>query len=617
MKEILFETDPSGKYSKSDYLKKNHIDLYNDIIIYAEKNNIADILFKEKVYCYKYNILPPICKNPICNNKVQFRNSTIGYEEYCSNKCIGTDPIIQKRKEEKSLKKFGTKTPAESQIIKEKMIQTNNKKYGSNSPLQNNEIHKKSQQTLMNNYGVDSPLKSKEIQSKRLSHFDIDKWRIKFEATMMSKYGVKNALQNKEIMNKTRETNIKRYNCEYPSQNKEIIKKILSSRNEKDWQDNLEKNMLNLYGVKNSMGVKSFRDKISITQRNKEKKINPNIIDIDLENKQYIMRCDCGQDHDFSILFSLYKSRKFFASNYCTVCFPPHKNSISQLETELFNFIEDNYKDEIILNKKSIIPPYELDIYLPEIKIAFEFNGVYWHNELNKPENYHKMKSDLCDKKNIQLIHIYEDDWVYKKDIVKSIILNKIGKTLEKIYARKTTIEEIDNKQLRIFLSENHLQGYVNSKINIGLSYNNELISVMTFGKKRKSMNSNSAENEYEMLRFCNKLNINVVGGASKLFNYFIKKYNPKEIISYADRSHSNGNLYKQLKFNYIGITEPNYYYVVDDIRKHRFGFRKDVLIKQGFDKDKSEHDIMLERKIYRIYNSGNYKFIYNNKNIK
>jgi len=113
------------------------------------------------------------------------------------------------------------------------------------------------------------------------------------------------------------------------------------------------------------------------------------------------------------------------------------------------------------------------------------------------------------------------------------------------------------------------------------------------------------------MLRFCNRLNTSVVGSASKLFKYFVKTYKPSEIVSYADRSYSEGDLYTILGFKMVSMTKPNYYYIINGIRKHRFGFRKDVLVKQGFDSNKTEHEIMLERKIYRIFNSGNLKFIY------
>ena len=206
--------------------------------------------------------------------------------------------------------------------------------------------------------------------------------------------------------------------------------------------------------------------------------------------------------------------------------------------------------------------------------LAFEFNGVYWHNELYKNKNYHLEKTEKCLKQGIQLIHIWEDDWNYKQEIVKSMILNKLGKTHNKIYARKCEIKEINNNKLiKKFLDQNHIQGSIGSFIKMGLFYDNELVSLMTLGKKRKFMNSSSKDGEWELLRFCNKLNTNVIGGASKLFKYFIKKYNPKEIITYADRSYSNGNLYKQLGFNFLHKTEPNYYYVIDGIRKHRFGF--------------------------------------------
>jgi hypothetical protein len=221
------------------------------------------------------------------------------------------------------------------------------------------------------------------------------------------------------------------------------------------------------------------------------------------------------------------------------------------------------------------------------------------------------MKTESCLEKGIQLIHIWEDKWNYKQDIVKSMILNKLVKTPNKIFARKTQIKEInDNILVRNFLETNHLQGFVGSSVKLGLFYENELVSLMTIGKKRNLMKSKSQEGEYELLRFCTKLNINVIGGASKLFKYFLKNYSFTEITTYADRSHSQGNLYETLGFEFVSKTPPNYYYVVDGVRKHRFGFRKDVLIKEGYDVNTTEHEIMLKRKIYRIYDSGSLKFI-------
>jgi len=211
----------------------------------------------------------------------------------------------------------------------------------------------------------------------------------------------------------------------------------------------------------------------------------------------------------------------------------------------------------------------------------------------------------LCEKKGIQLIQIFEDEWLFKQDIVKSRLLNLLKLNKNKIYARKCVLKEITSKESKEFLNTNHIQGNVNSNIRLGLYYDDELVSIMTFGKLRKSMGYSTKKGSYEMLRFCNKLNTSVIGGADKLLQYFVKLYQPKEIITYADRRWSQGNLYDKLDFEFIYKTKPNYWYINDDKREYRFKYRKDVLVKKGFDINKTEHQIMLERKIYRIYDCG------------
>jgi hypothetical protein len=183
------------------------------------------------------------------------------------------------------------------------------------------------------------------------------------------------------------------------------------------------------------------------------------------------------------------------------------------------------------------------------------------------------------------------------------------------IYGRNTTIKEIKKKEVEKFLKENHIQGYTNSKIKIGLFYNDELISVMTFGNKRIALgDKNITNNDFEMIRFCNKLNTVVIGGANKLLKHFIKTYKPHTIISFADRRYSNGNLYYKLGFEFVGKTKPNYWYFHKNSlhRQHRFNFRKNKLVEEGFDKNKTENEIMTNRGYLRIYDSGNLKFIMN-----
>ena len=282
---------------------------------------------------------------------------------------------------------------------------------------------------------------------------------------------------------------------------------------------------------------------------------------------------------------------------------------------KLYNFIIENYNGEVILDCKSIIAPYEVDIYLPELKLGFEFNGVWWHSEKFKGENYHLKKYNLSISNEFNLVTIWEDDWVVKRDICESFILNKIGKTKNKIWARKCIIKEIPYNESKDFLEKNHLQGDCKSSIRIGLYYNDELVTLMTFSKlrlplQRKEVNRRKEKN-YELTRFCNIINTNVVGGASKLIKYFVNKYTPIQIETYSDNLISNGNLYKTLGFEYSHTSKPGYWYVVDGIREHRFNWRKQRLIKMGYDINKTEEEIMSEMGYYRIYNAGNKKWLY------
>jgi hypothetical protein len=486
----------------------------------------------------------------------------------------------------RNISNYGIYTCHKCSNIKNK--KTNLKRYGVESPLQNKNIHKKVIDTCLEKYGVENTFSSDEKKDK-------------IKNTLLNRYRVNNPMKNENIKEKARNTCVDKYGVE-------------SFTKTNEYRIKSKKTSLKKYGVNHPMKDKEICDKAienaRLTRNNNIKNNNKDIIDIDNENHIYKLRCkNCNSVFDIS--YELFKNRIRLNTELCTICNPPN-SSKSGYENIIHDFIKDNVDNEIIRNERKLLDnKYELDIYIPELKLAFEFNGLYWHNELNKPNKYHLEKTELCEEKSIQLIHIYEDDWVYKSDIIKSMILNKLRKTPNKIYARKCEIKEInDNKLIREFLEHNHIQGFIGSKFKIGLFHENELVSLMTFGKRRISMGKKSSqEGEYELLRFCSKLNTNVVGGANKLFKYFKDNYKPKFITTYADRSWSTGGLYYNLGFEFIGKTDPNYYYIIDGVRRHRFGFRKDVLVKEGYDSNKTEHDIMLDRGIYRIYDSGNLKF--------
>lgn len=283
---------------------------------------------------------------------------------------------------------------------------------------------------------------------------------------------------------------------------------------------------------------------------------------------------------------------------------PKCSHQVSKWEKEVYDFLL-SLGIECEQSNRSILGGKEIDIFMPKYNIGIECDGLRWHNELYRDKDYHLSKTNECKEHGVRLIHIFEDEWAKNSEIWKSMFRNMFGLIESKIYARKCEVREVSPKDCRQFLDNNHIQGYSNSKINYGLYYNDELVSLMTFGMPRINMGGKKEDGHYELVRFCNKLNTNVIGGASKLFKHFIKMNNPTEIVSYSDKRWSLGNLYQVLGFKHTHDSKPNYFYVYNMDRLNRFRFRKSVLVNEGFDKDKSEHEIMLDRGIYRIYDCG------------
>ena len=297
--------------------------------------------------------------------------------------------------------------------------------------------------------------------------------------------------------------------------------------------------------------------------------------------------------------------------NGCPKCVPLY----SKPENKALQFVYDVLgKENVETRNRIILRGKELDIYIPSKRIAIEFDGIFWHNELTKDKYFHINKTIECEKNNIHLFHIFEDEWKYKQDIIKSMLLNIFDKTPNKIMARKCEIREVSTHEASTFLDNNHLQGKCGSSVKLGLYYNDELVSLMTFGKSRHFVGN--GKHQWELLRFCNKLNTNVIGGASKLLKHFIKLYNPEEIVSYADRRWSTGNLYNVLGFKLYNKSQPNYYYVIGDKRYYRFNFRKSILVKKyGCPENMSEHEFCLSQHWYRIYDCGCLCYIWKKEN--
>jgi hypothetical protein len=539
------------------------------------------------------------CGIEIKNFFKDYYNYTQGLlNEYYCNRCN------KLKAKETCLKKYGVENPMQSDDIKEKLKKSLLDKYGVNHYSKTDEYKKKFKETNLHKWGFEYPSQNEEVKNK-------------IKQTNLDKFGVEYTQQSEEVRNKSDESNLKKYGFKKYSQTEECKSKIIQNQfdkwgtyysNTEEYKQKIRQTNLDKYGVEHYSKTNQFKEIIKINRESLTKLRYENLIGDNYEIISYrnnlfnIFHKDCEKKS--SINRDALYSRLNLDICLCTDCYPLDIHQ-SYIEIEIQDFLNGLNISYEVKNKK-ILNGLELDIYLADCNLAIEVNGIYWHSEIYKEENYHINKTTMCKEKGIQLLHIWEDDWKFKRNIIKSIILNKLGLLRNKIYARKCLIREVSPQEAKLFLDNNHIQGYSPSQIKLGLCFNDELISLMTFGWR-----FTSSKKEYELIRFCNKLNYNVIGAASKLFTYFIKNNNIEEIISYADISLFNGSVYEKLGFKRQHLSKPNYFWVVDNMRKHRFNFNKQKLIKEGFDPNKTEVEIMHERGYYRVFSCGQEKWIY------
>lgn len=470
------------------------------------------------------------------------------------------------------------KHPLKNNLICEVCLRkrTNLEKYGVDNPQKVKSIRKKTEKTMNEKYGGNAPICSNKIKQKIVE-------------TNLEKYGVENVFQNDKIKQKIVETNLEKYGVENPMFSKEIKKRMKKTAKINFYQ-NLEERVKGL--VKPLFSAEEYNNSAS-------------------DAKRKILKWKCNEcENEFED--HLYGGR----IPICKKCFP---NTRSKDEIEIGDYIKD-LGFEIHHTK---IDKKEIDIFLPELNLGIEFNGLYWHSENNgnKNKEYHLNKILLCENKNIRLIHIFEDEWKFKKEIVKNRFKSILGIYSNRIGGRECEIKEVDPKEKNIFLEKYHIQGADKSKIKLGAFHKKtkDLIGVMTFSTPRIALGKkNKGEEEYELSRFVTISNTLTPGLASKMLTYFIRNYKPKKIYTYSDIRWNTGNLYRQLGFECFGKTVPNYWYIVYDKgfkRIHRFNFRKSrlkVLFPEIYDDNKTEWQIMQEAGYDRIWDCGNDKWVLN-----
>ena len=566
---LLFDNTNINKNKvKKEWISKNIPKYFEILQIFEKKMTFTPIKYSQTIYHYENNIIDyPKCE--LCDqpNK-RFIGFESGYKLGCSRHCaiLLTRPKSNETRRLNTIEKWGVEHTTQLKSVQDKMKNTTLSRFGVEFATQNDEIKDKIKLTNNQKYGCDLPLQNDEIKNKMIFGF-IDRW------------GVDNPIKSPLIIDKIKKNSLIKWGTEWHISSDYVRNKIKESQKLSNYN-----NIISNYGDITDITILSY---------------NNNMI--------YIKCHKC--DTDFEITSNLLYQRHFkHKIEICLNC-NPLNNRTSSGHSEIVSYLNELGISNIILNDRKLISPYEIDIYLPDYKLGIEFNGIYWHSELMKPDSeYHYNKNKMCSDSDINLIQIWEDDWNYKSDIIKSIIRNKVKKNILSIGARKCDIKVVTDKDSKVFLNDNHIQGWCVSKIRYGLYYNNELVSLITFSRGRKNINSKG--DIFEITRFCNKIGINVIGSVTRLWNHFIKNSSPKSVISYSDNDFFNGESYIKLGMT-LESESINYYWSDGDKRYNRWNFRKDKLVKEGFDANKTEVEIMNERGWYRCYGSGNKKYIY------
>jgi hypothetical protein len=521
-------------------------------------------------YKHNYSLLPEKIKADIISSTSSLPvNSSLPRRIYhiknnlfsvplciCKKECLWTDKHLYKKtcgdKECAILQINITKSPNQEKIIA------------------------KTRNAIKQKYGVDNYSKTDLFKNTVLKENNFSRQEIKekIKNTVKQKYNVDNVAKSKIIQEKIIKTNNEKYDVDY----KIFDPTIRNKRKRNVFLDESYK--------------KTFVDRM--LEINKQKFVNNLSEEYELvkyNGKEPIELLHKKCNEIFIVENPTFYSRTKRNFEICTFCNKLQKN-YSNGEIEIAEFIKQNYCGIILNNEK--IDGIELDIYLPELNLAIEFNGLYWHSSLFKNKNYHKNKTDKCEKLGINLIHIWEDDWENKQKIVKSILLNYLNKQKIKIYARNTVVQTIiNNTVVSDFLENNHLQGYNSSTICYGLYHDNELVQLISFVYWKNKQ-------QWEIQRLCTKLDCQIIGGTEKLWKHFLKENNPNFIFTYSSRDYFFGSIYEKLGMKFEKITEPSLFYTNGKIRLNRQKFQKKKLIKNNLDKTK----------FAELYNSGNKKFI-------
>ena len=504
--------------------------------------------------------------HPMHSQEIKNKNSIL-----VMNRTKEKREAIKQKTEATNMCRYGASNPMKTAQGREKFRASMNKNHQVDYPLQSRLIKKKYKETMRERYGAECPLK-------------IEKFREKFRNTCKFRYGADHPLSSEVIKNKVKDTNIKRYGVESNFGRKDIQEAIRNTNIEKYGVDNPSKNSDIIKKIKKINLEKYYSDDISKILSNRD------------ELEKYLVGKTFSQvANEWNMGINI------LLKHWRGLGIPTPKSRYEEEISFFLNILGITH----VTNTRSIIQGMELDFYLPDYKLAIEFNGLYWHSTaVQQDTQYHRRKYQECRNLGIRLLMINEDEWLRSGQAWRNRIANIVNLSPIGVGARKLSISEISQNTANNFCDEHHIRGKTNSVLYaFGGFYEDDLVSIMVFNKQRGT-------GDIELVRYCTNGG-NYPGIFSRLFAFAIKQYCIRDVISFADLRHSQGSLYLNNGFNFVHEIPPDYQYVYRDKTYHKGSFTKDQINKMFGPQyaGLTERGAMTILNIPRIYDCGKLKF--------
>ena len=519
---------------------------------------------------------PPFCSQGV---KRQFNTWELGYRAGCvlGNQCACVGQLRMQAQKQTLMKKYGVDTVNAIPGVAHKRTKTIQQRYGVNHAAQNPQIQKK----MRISKSCRTPEQLQAQQNKR-------------KQTCMRKYGAEHHMQTAQCLNKQQQTNQERYGVNRPLQNQSIAKKSAHTQSQHTAEQRNQKEQRK---------IETLLHRYSVTAPSRIS-LSADVLEILDDGTRF---CELAKNHTREQLcaklnvhpHTVYLYSKRHSADHLFV-----KPRISGFEQSVRDYVSQYqhtvYSDRTILNGK------ELDIFLPSLNLAIECSGLYWHSELasGKHPDYHADKYQQCRQQQIRLITIWEDQWLHRRSQCESRLQHLLKLSRYAVSARQCEVQKITPAQSAEFINCYHLQGSISATHHLGLTHRDQLIAVMTFRKPR--FNSNT---EWEIIRFATAGS--VPGGASRLFQSFIRQHDPDSVVSYCDLSWGDGGVYDKMGFQHQA-TQTGYWYTDYKFRHHRMQFQKSQisnLVAGGA--EMSEWEIMQQLGWDRIWDCGQSRWVW------